>query len=86
VKALLALILLAAAASASYSAPWWLLLALMLAVELRPSARTAPVPFPAFPTPPSACPACSGEWRDVPRHLAFVHQETVVMEIEGATP
>jgi hypothetical protein len=81
---LLAFALLAAASSAGLSAPWPLL-ALMLAVELRPSARTAPV-IPASPTPPSACPCCRGEWRDVPRHLAFAHQEVVVMEIEGATP
>lgn len=32
-------------------------------------------------TTPPACPVCQREWRDLPRHLAFAHQEQVVGEL-----
>jgi hypothetical protein len=76
-KALLALALLATAASSSLAAPWPL--ALVLIPGLWRAIQGTRVP--ARHDPQAGCPVCGRQWRDLNRHLAFAHQETVVMEL-----
>jgi hypothetical protein len=74
------LVLLALAAGSGLAAPWPLAV-LMLAAEVGRSASTVlhGVSLDSKPPPPSACPSCHRQWRDLDRHLAFAHQETVVL-------